>query len=217
MTGCGGLPSCYDPCHLLTVAVRKAAPVFMSSDSGFTMKHRLLLSVCCLLSACAGTEDDVKDLRGCPQIAVVRDLSYVDDYAAGGAPDAAHLKSSAVMTVRPMPCLYDETGLSADFDMEIDVQHTPLLKAKALRYHSFVSVVSPDGVVLTKQRFSSDLHFRLDAGVEKIQEPITLHIPLPAGAAGRDYQVLVGFQLSKSQLEANRAARAVPVKGGTHP
>jgi hypothetical protein len=34
--------------------------------------------------------------------------------------------------------------------------------------------------------------------------PVTVDIPLPAGRAATDYQILVGFQLSPDELEYNR-------------
>ena len=65
--------------------------------------------------------------------------------------------------------------------------------------------VDANGNILGKQQYTMALSFPPDAQVTKATDLVTVHIPLKNAQLGNVYTVVVGFQLTQSQLDYNRA------------
>ena len=71
----------------------------------------------------------------------------------------------------------------------------------------FAAIIYPDGKVIAKETFESRVEFPQNRRRVGVREQVVQQIPLTTQAAGQDYQILVGFQLTPDQLEYNQSRR----------
>lgn len=75
----------------------------------------------------------------------------------------------------------------------------------------FVSVIDGNDRIVNKQDFAVGVTFegnRNTVVVREDESPISVDIPLNPGVNPLDYEIIVGLQLTQSQLEYNRDRRA---------
>ena len=80
---------------------------------------------------------------------------------------------------------------------------TPAVNQVSLPY--FVALADATGNILGKQQYTMTLSFSPNAQVTKALDIVTVHIPLKNAQLGNVYTLVVGFQLTQSQLDYNRA------------
>jgi len=76
-----------------------------------------------------------------------------------------------------------------------------------------VAVINPEGKILNKRVFDSEIVFQERSGFGRALEELQLTIPLEEPILGPAHRILVGFQLTREQLEYNRAAAAAGPRG----
>lgn len=103
-------------------------------------------------------------------------------------------------------------------DMEIDVDFAfgrgPKAGADQRSYRYFVTVTRRDRAVLAKEWFTVDARFPRGATEARQTEKISgIKIPRVAeSVSGRNFEVLVGFDLTPEQLEFNRSGKRFTLK-----
>ncbi|MBV8548885.1 MAG: hypothetical protein JO126_05465 [Alphaproteobacteria bacterium] len=136
----------------------------------------------------------------CPQVAVVRKLGVLKDYA-GEKPDPKQLVSTTKMLGVDGDCEYTDTGVDITFSLSFAAERGPRLGGKVVNAPYFVALVSPDGKIISKDRMTAKLDFGSDK-VADLQEDLHVFLPLPKDKrdVGPNYQVLMGFRLTNEQL-----------------
>ena len=136
----------------------------------------------------------------CPQVAVVRDLSV---YQHPAAADENTLVISARMGNISGGCSYDDKGnlVQAHFDVVAIRGVQTAGKRAALPF--LISVLDAKDQVVRKETYEIPVVFEGDSRNFRTSVPINPRVALPQGADASQYRVLIGFQLSKEQVDAN--------------
>ena len=72
----------------------------------------------------------------------------------------------------------------------------------------FIAVTDQKKTVLNKNAFDAKVEFPGNRSrVTLTDAAVNLNIPLKAGQSGSDFQIIVGFQMSREEMEFNRRAR----------
>lgn len=167
------------------------------------MKRFLALCLLALpLVSCSTSEPEPQPLpiNDCPQVAVVRDLSV---YQHPPAADENTLVISARMGNVQTGCSLDETGKRIDGGFDVIAIRGTNTAGRRAAMPFFVSVVDQNDTVVKKEVYEIPVRFEGDQREMKINIPVNPKVGIPEGGDPKQYRVLIGFQLSQEQLNAN--------------
>jgi hypothetical protein len=149
-----------------------------------------LVALALVLSSCTTS----KRLAFCPGITSVLDAVVVTQFKPGTAPD-------------PSNVLYTVKGRSSSSDVNINFQAARAVGGDAAQYNVpyFVAVSTGDRIV-TKQMRSVQIEFAAGETTASVDESVkSVDLQTDHDKKPYDYQILVGLQLTKAQLDYNRA------------
>ena len=142
----------------------------------------------------------------CPQVAIVRELQTYRDYGRE-QPDPSQLVAAGKLIKVVGDCAYTDDGIDVKFELDMAAQRGPRLGGEHTSLPYFIAVLDPQQNILTKNTLSAD--FDLPDNRKIVEHTDNLHISIPLAKDkkrfGSNYQILIGFQLSQEQLDANRA------------
>lgn len=139
----------------------------------------------------------------CPSATTVPDLQSLVTIVPGA--NGAHIQSSGRIDSVTTTCDREsDNGIVSHLSIEFTaLRTTPAVKDLALPY--FVAMADANGNILGKQQYTIPIRFDPEAPVARRGDSVTVHIPLKNPLLGNVYTLVVGFQLTKSQLQYNRA------------
>lgn len=151
-----------------------------------------------------GGEDRVG--AGCPRVAIVRDAAMATQFRAGSGRDPSDVVSRAQLANITGGCEYGREGVTVNVDLALVAERGPAMQGAQGSYQYFVAIVDPQEQVVAKREFPTTVDFPGNATRSGSKEELQQFVPLPKGQGARDWQVLIGFQLTPDQLEHNRRA-----------
>lgn len=169
-------------------------------------RPRLLLSfsglaAALLLAACAGAEPET---RPCPQAVVLSDAARQVKFSGQGR-DLTDVLYEASIRTGNLVCEYDENVLDVDLEVLIEAGRGPANSDRLANITYFVAVARRDETVLAREAFDIAIPFPGNrtrvSGLEEIGQVITLQ----GNEHGGDYRIYVGLDLTREELEYNRA------------
>jgi hypothetical protein len=157
------------------------------------------------LAACADKKEDVKPVRLCPQVAILRELERAKDFGSS-TPDPGELVAVAAMKNVEGGCEYNETGADVRFTLNMIASRGPRLGGDRVAFPFFVSLIGPDDKIVRKELMTAN--FTFGSGDKRAEDHEDLHVfvPVPPDLTAEGYRVLLGFQLTEDQLKATRDA-----------
>jgi hypothetical protein len=153
------------------------------------------------LAACSGLST-YKTNYTCPSATTVPDLQTL----ARLAPNATdqNIQSAGRIASVQSSCDKEDAGVATYLSIEFSALRTsPSIRHIDLPY--FVAIADSTGNILGKQEFSVGVDFPSNDPTVRTTEKITAHLPLHNAQLGNVYTVIVGFQLTKNELDFNRA------------
>ncbi len=179
----------------------------------------LVTTLSLVLSAC-GAADSMKFWRAekpepCPRITVLKNASELTKFKAGPGRDLIDVLFEAKVTDVLSACKYD-----VDYDTRagtILTQVAPVIAAQRgpadqNRYADveyFIAMVDENKKILTKRNFSLRLGFPGNLTHNSVRdEPVDLTIVTDGSKQGSDFEVYVGFQLSREEMAYNKKISA---------
>lgn len=184
----------------------------VSTASIFRKRSFAILSAlgsCVLLAGCglglkAPTPAELA--LGCPKVSIVRDLQEVTHLRDGAGRDATAVVSRAALADFTGNCEYGSDGVTVNLKIAFVAERGPSLQSEADRYRYFVAVFRPgEQVPAAKAEFDTGARFTAEDPRRAWIEEVSPRIPLPKEYNAKDWQVMVGFQLSEQELAYNRA------------
>ena len=169
--------------------------------------HRTLIQIAAVglvvvvLSGCNNS------LKPCPSAAALADAASLTAFPEGAAPDPAHALYTAQIVDVTTNCDFDKKAHSVDSSLEVTfrVSRPPTGAPLHGSIPYFVVVNGEGGKILTRQNFN--IEFQLAPA----QTPVTFKDNIASIVIDQakdkqpwDYQLLVGLQLTKAQLDYNR-------------
>jgi hypothetical protein len=146
-------------------------------------------------------------LKLCPSAAVLVDASAYTQFPEGAAPDPSHAVYTAQIIDVGTDCDFDKKERTADSSLKITFHVSRAPNGAPLHgtIPYFVVVNGAKGAIILRQNFKAE--FQLDPGQASttFEDSVSsVLINLGKDKWPWDYQVLVGLQLSKAQLDYNR-------------
>jgi hypothetical protein len=169
--------------------------------------HRTLASVLAILFVAAALSGCSNRLKACPSVAAMVDASSFTAFADGAAPDPSHALYAAQITDVTTDCDYDKKARSVDSSLAITFRVSRPPNGAPLHgsIPYFVVVNGADGKILLRQAYKVNFQFDPGQATTTFKDNIaSVVIDLPKEKQLWDYQLLVGLQLTKAQLDYNR-------------
>ena len=137
----------------------------------------------------------------CPAATTVPELQTIARLADTGKDEDVQM-AGRISSVNST-CDKETAGVATFLSIDFAALRTgPQIKHAAFPY--FVAIADATGNILGKQEFSLDVDFPGEAPTLRKTEKVTAHLPLKNLQLGNVYTVIVGFQLSKNELDFNR-------------
>ncbi len=144
----------------------------------------------------------------CPSVGIVEDLRSMTLFTDNAHPAPEEVIGYGKIDDFDGGCVYEAGGVA----MDIDLMFSARIGAKAktgrgdpsIAFPYFIAISDDQGNILNKEVFATAIRF--NEGLESAHqvEHLKPRIPLNNPALGPKYQVLVGFQLNREQLQFNR-------------
>jgi hypothetical protein len=160
----------------------------------------LALAGLALLAGCAGEPET----RPCPRAVVLNDAARQVKFNGQGR-DLTDVQFEASIRTGQLVCEYDDNVLDVGLQVEVVASRGPANADRLANITYFVAVAQSDQTVLARESFDIAIPFPGNrtrvSGLEEIGQVITL----PSGQDGGDYLIYVGLELTREELEYNRA------------
>jgi hypothetical protein len=138
----------------------------------------------------------------CPQATTVPDLQTIARVAPSGKDE--DVQTAGRIASVSAACKDEEGGVVTNLSIDFTALRTgPGIKHIDLPY--FVAIADATGNILGKQVFAIGLDFPGETATMKTTEKVTTHLPLKNPQLGDVYTIIVGFQLTRSEIDFNRA------------
>jgi hypothetical protein len=141
----------------------------------------------------------------CPSVAVVSEAVDVTEFPAGGGRDVVDVRFFAEFSDVQWSCGLDGSTLEVDLTIVLSATAGPTSPAQAADLRYFVAVAERGGDLIAKAPFARRVALTADGKAASVGDEIEQRIPLKVGQSGADFEILIGLQLTREQLEYNRA------------
>jgi len=147
--------------------------------------------------------------ENCPQVKGLSDLASITQFAT--PTDSAPDKMISDTKLEKLVSTCAVSGNSVSVELQLDFAGTlgPVgvkdLDGQAnYTYPYFLSVISPDGKIMSKDVFALSMVYENGQISYHRQDKLRQVIPLLSGQNANQFQIMVGFQLSEDELAYNR-------------
>lgn len=166
------------------------------------------LGALALLAGCSGS--DAPDY-GCPRITVMQDAASLTRFAGGGR-DLLDVDYQAQIADFLGGCKYEPgvDGVTVAVAPVIVVDRGPANRDRRAAIEYFVSVVRGSNAILNKQVFATTVAFegnRARVVLRDSDAPIVITLPGSPANVVRDYDIVIGLQLTEGELDYNMRRR----------
>lgn len=153
------------------------------------------------LAGCGSFAEDRSSFT-CPAATTVPDLQTIANMGPSGGQD--DIRTAGRIATVNSSCDKETGGLATHLSIEFSALRTgPGIKHIDLPY--FVAIADNAGNILGKQQFTLGIDFPGDAATARTTDKVTAHLPLKNPQLGNVYTIVVGFQLTKNEIDFNRA------------
>ena len=144
----------------------------------------------------------------CPDVAIVAEAADVTEFGAGAGRDVVDMRYFAEFSDVRWSCDLDGSTLEVELDVVLTASAGPVSRAQTADLTFFVALAEQDGGLIAKQTFATTIALTSDKRTGGVAEEIEQRIPLRADQNGADFEILIGFQITREQLQYNRARGA---------
>ena len=168
-----------------------------------------------LPAACSSNEDLGKSALVCPAVGVLADASMLRVFGDGTGRDQANTAYELeFMRAHLLECELKDGEMTASLRFEARAKTGPAVSSSEYEYPYFVALLNPDGEVVSKDLRKGTVKFKSGkAETFFAQEYDDIKFTVPEGRDGLGFEILVGFQLTREQIELKRAQDAAPKPG----
>ena len=143
----------------------------------------------------------------CPRVSLLKEAETITRYRKGTGRDLTDVLYEAKVLDIKSSCKYLNERVRMEAIIDIVAKIGPASKGSSAQVPFFVAIIDSKKNIIAKRTFVSEAEFingRRRAGV---REEIDQILYLKKGEIGSDYEVVIGLQLTKSQLQHNRGRR----------
>ncbi len=137
----------------------------------------------------------------CPAATTVQDIQTIMKFGPGD--NVNDILTAGRITGIQANCGAEKGGIKDNLSIHFMALRSTLAVTHVdLPY--FVAIADSNGKILGKQEFSLGLNFPPGSRSVGSMENVTAHLPLKNAELGNVYTIIVGFQLTKKELDFNR-------------
>lgn len=141
----------------------------------------------------------------CPKIEISQELRSLSNYTNIEGVTDGQLTSYISIENVEIKCHYNEDGVTVDVKLELNGKISDATSnIRSFTYPYFLAIISPDDKILAKDIYKTSISHNQDGEEKLLHENIRKFIPIINKNEGKNYKIVVGFQLSKKQLSYNR-------------
>lgn len=161
-----------------------------------------VLVMALLVSSCQSE----KKLQFCPGMSSVLDAVVVTQFKPGAPADPNSALYTATISDVSGNCSFDKQGKSSDSSVDVDFTATRPVAGAAIEYAvPYFVAVTQSTRIITRTTRSVTISFAEGATTATAEDHIgSVHLVTDGNNKPYDYQILVGFQLTKEQLDYNK-------------
>ncbi len=155
----------------------------------------------------ANKADKLVDKNTCPEVEMIDDLASYYDFG-GGSGGENNLVSGVNMTKGNTTCAFGPKSVAVDtqiiFNGRVGAKGKSMGNSPVYSYPYFVAIMAPGGKILAKEVFAAPLNYSsgdTQGHIESFRQIIPSYSQENAGK----HKIAIGFQLTKEQLDYNRA------------
>ena len=147
--------------------------------------------------------------ESCPQVKGLVDLAMITQFADAALTTPDTMVSDTKLEKIGSTCVVAGNSVS----VELELNFTGVLGPAGVKdldgqanytYPYFISVISPDGKILSKDVFALSMIYENGQITYHKQDKLRQVIPLLSGQDASKFQIMIGFQLSEAELAYNR-------------
>ncbi|MAZ02947.1 MAG: hypothetical protein CMN56_07400 [Sneathiella sp.] len=164
-----------------------------------------------LVSACSGSVDtDIFNIFGsskpplpCPRVEVLPGAETITLFREGEGRDLVDVRFEGIIVPFSGQCQYvdDDTAVVVELILRIGATKGPAAESQTEEFPFFVAIAERSGEIIAKEVFYSPLEVEEGRRRATVQEELQQRIPLTGLKTGGDYVIIIGFQLTREQLE----------------
>ncbi len=157
------------------------------------------------LAGCGGSESRGK--LSCPTAAIAPNLDAAQEFRPGGGTGPEDIRFGVKLLSVNSNCDSQKVGLRVDMRIAfVAARADPTLRERDFIY--FVALADSRQTILRKQEFTIHVEFAPRQNQLRATDEIAVGLPVRDLAAGSQYTIIVGLQLTPEQLELNRQREA---------
>lgn len=147
--------------------------------------------------------------ESCPKVKALVDLATITQFSNSGGQTPDKMISDTKLEKIDSKCTVAGNSVSVELELNFSGVLGPIgvkdLDGQAnYTYPYFLSVISPDGKILSKDVFALSMVYENGQITYHRQDKLRQVIPLMAGQDASQFQIMIGFQLSEDELAYNR-------------
>ena len=155
-----------------------------------------------LLAGCSSWFE-AEDAPPCPRAALVDGADRVVRFAGEGrTPQDVAFEARILGVGGECEFIDEERRVIVDMNLRMEGARGPALEGEEAPLSYFVAVVGPEGDVLAREEFATEIPLEEERAI--IVEQLEPEIPLPEGRRASSYTVFVGLIVTEEELAANR-------------
>lgn len=156
-----------------------------------------------LVYACGGEERFAQ--RICPQVQILEYADRLTEFAGGAGRDVTDVVLRGRLVNFEGECNVEEDAVQLDLALDFLIERGPASRRDKGRFAYFVAISEFHPAPGGKRVFPIELDF--ESGVNRLayRDQISVEIPVAEGRSASDFNLFIGFQLDRGQLEFNRS------------
>ena len=165
-------------------------------------------AVALAVSACGG-EDRFAE-RICPRVQVLEYAGSLTEFAPGPGRDVTDVVLRGRIAGFRGECKVEEKSVAVDLAVEFSLERGPANRTGKGRFAHFVAIPEFHPAAVGKRVFPVEIEFESGSNRALFRDAVAIEIPLTGQRSAKDFNVFIGFQLERSQLEHNQSGAARP-------
>jgi hypothetical protein len=156
-----------------------------------------------LLAVLTSCSNKPLGIEVCPDVAFLDGLDQMTFFKDETSADISNVLFSSKMKQLDFDCSFGAEGAEVEVTFTTESRLALVKKETLVEVAYFIAAVNPNGKILAKRAFNTDILFSPKKLIVIQEETVNPFFPSRTGNDFTGYKVLIGFQLTKNQVNFN--------------
>ena len=162
------------------------------------------ISIICLGFGCASSSNE---MAYCPKVGVISDLDRITEIEVAANQSKSNILLFSKIQGLRTKCTASAGGITISIVFDLFSKLSRYNKPTDIDLRYLIAAVDPNDQILAKQVYKTTVSFMDGIQTTKNTQEVEVFMPSPGDVDFRNHKVLVGFELTVSQLQSNRGIR----------